>query len=110
MLAFEDPMTKTRLSSSELEKIRDAFKKVFAPNDQLWLFGSKVDMSSKGGDIDLYIETGFDISKVVELELQFSKELFYKLDDRKIDVVIRYQDAPETLIFQIAKETGVRLI
>jgi hypothetical protein len=103
-------MTKTRLSSSEHEKICDAFKKVFAPNDQLWLFGSKVDLSAKGGDIDLYIETEFDISKVVELELQFSKELFFKLDDRKIDVVIRYKDAPETLIYDVAKETGVRFI
>ena len=103
-------MTKTRLSSSEHEKICDAFKKVFAPNDQLWLFGSKVDLSAKGGDIDLYIETEFDISKVVELELQFSKEVFFKLDDRKIDVVIRYKDAPETLIYDVAKETGVRFI
>ncbi len=103
-------MTKTRLSSSEHEKICDAFKKVFAPNDQLWLFGSKVDLSAKGGDIDLYIETEFDISKVVELELQFSKELFFKLDDRKVDVVIRYKDAPETLIYDVAKETGVRFI
>ncbi|RZI46409.1 nucleotidyltransferase domain-containing protein [Candidatus Finniella inopinata] len=103
-------MTKTRLSSSEHEKICDAFKKVFAPDDQLWLFGSKVNLSAKGGDIDLYVETEFDVSKVVQLELQFSKELFYRLDDRKIDVVIRYKDAPETLIFQIAKKTGVRMV
>lgn len=43
-----------RLKESELNNIRDVFMKVFG-EDELYLFGSRVDDGRKGGDIDLYI-------------------------------------------------------
>ena len=44
-----------RLKDYEIVAITDAFKKLFLPQDHLWIFGSRVDMDKRGGDIDLYI-------------------------------------------------------
>ncbi len=38
-----------RLSEQELSSIKLSFKKHFTPNDHLWLFGSRVDDTRKGG-------------------------------------------------------------
>ncbi len=45
-----------RLSQSEKVIIKEAFQKVFYPEDEFWIFGSRVDLSAKGGDIDIFIK------------------------------------------------------
>jgi hypothetical protein len=51
---------KIRLSPIEIDHIIEAFKKHFPQGDGLWIFGSRVDMQAKGGDIDLYVETSLE--------------------------------------------------
>jgi predicted nucleotidyltransferase len=56
-------MQEVRLPDKDLDQIKVLFKSFFN-KDHLWLFGSRVNLSKKGGDIDLYIETSepsFDI-------------------------------------------------
>ncbi len=53
-----------RLTEQEKQSICEAFLRHFGKNDHLWLFGSRVDDSKKGGDIDFYIETEEKNSRV----------------------------------------------
>jgi hypothetical protein len=103
-------MTKIRLTDTHIENICCAFRRIFLANDHLWVFGSRADPSRKGGDIDLYIETSMEVSEIIKVKLTFLKELFFIFEGQKIDVVIRYKNAPNLLIYQQAKETGVQLV
>ncbi len=45
-----------RLSETERKVIRTAAVEFFGDDAEIWLFGSRVDDSKKGGDIDLLIK------------------------------------------------------
>jgi len=46
-----------RLTEFEKKEIKHAVEKNFGTEIDVYLFGSRIDDSLKGGDIDLYIET-----------------------------------------------------
>lgn len=99
-----------RLSTKEINDIKAAFSKVFSNKDQLWLFGSRACLNKKGGDIDLYIETNLTIDQVTQAKLDFARELFLRLDDRKIDIVINYKNSKHLPIYEDAKTSGVKIV
>lgn len=74
-----------RLSNYEINSIKQSFKEVFK-DGKIYLFGSRVDDSRKGGDIDLYIQT--DIKEnVLDKKIKFLAILKQKIGVQKIDVV-----------------------
>ena len=103
---------KIRLSDQVLGAISRNFLECFLPNDKLWLFGSRVDASKKGGDIDLYIETNIDVYDIAfNKKIAFLSNLKKEIGDQKIDVVLRIISSDYHLpIYEIAKSQGVRLI
>ena len=99
-----------RLSSEKVEAIKDAAAEVFGDDAQVWLFGSRVDDARRGGDIDLYIETGLaSAAERARLEARFWVRLQRILGERKIDIVTHARGAPMRPIDQQARTTGVRL-
>ncbi len=85
--------TKVRLTEEEIKTIRKIIKK-YDPDAKIILFGSRTDLSKKGGDIDLLvISDKIDFRKrreiLVDLELS--------LGDRKIDLIVT--DSPEKTEF-----------
>lgn len=101
-----------RLTEPQVDAICASAVKHFGQSTQVWLFGSRVDDRSKGGDIDLYIEPEIaDPTELVDAKLHFLIELHKKLGQQKIDVVIRRAEFTEdSPIFRIARETGVQLL
>jgi predicted nucleotidyltransferase len=95
-----------RLSEEEIQFVRSLVSQACGKSS-IWLFGSRVDDRKKGGDIDLYIETGVEIQMMKQLRLM--SKLQRALGFRKIDLIIRTPNSEERSIFQTAKETGVRL-
>jgi len=94
-----------RLKETEITNIKDLFVKVFG-HGELYLFGSRVDDSKRGGDIDLYIVT--DSKDNLSLKkINFIVLLKKAIDEQKIDVVI--DRGKNRLIDNIAKSTGVLL-
>src|SRR5471030_2196758 len=78
-----------RLTEKELTIIRKTFQEYFSSSDHLWLFGSRVDDSKKGGDIDFYIETmESDTGIAISKRLKFVVALYMSIGDQKIDVVL----------------------
>ncbi|HET9113449.1 MAG TPA: nucleotidyltransferase domain-containing protein [Burkholderiales bacterium] len=100
-----------RLTPVQQAVIRTASAQSFGGNAGVWLFGSRVDDSKKGGDIDLYIEPEIqEADELVAAKLQFLIELHKQLGEQKIDVIIRRAHSDELPIYRVAKETGVRLL
>ncbi|MBK8754241.1 MAG: nucleotidyltransferase domain-containing protein [Candidatus Competibacteraceae bacterium] len=101
-----------RMTDTQLAAIRTSAIKNFGRKTQVWLFGSRVDDSKKGGDIDLYIEPEIqDAAQLVDAKLSFLLELYKQIGEQKIDVVLRRSAVGETLpVYRIARETGVSVL
>jgi hypothetical protein len=99
-----------RLSNSERENIKASFLECFSPADSLWLFGSRVDDSKRGGDIDLYIELQhFHESTVFNARNRFWTLLQDRLGEQKIDIVVCCPNE-QLLIYHVARTEGVKLV
>lgn len=94
-----------RLSSSQIEAIKQQAEHFFGAEAKVWLFGSRVDDTAKGGDIDLYVET--DAAEVVLPAARARGELADRLG-RHVDLVVNNHTKDEP-IFHIAKTQGVRI-
>lgn len=74
-----------RLKAKEAKAIISAFKEVFG-HGKLYLFGSRLDDSKKGGDIDLYL-CPIDHSDLQKKKASFLVKLDDVLGEQKIDIV-----------------------
>ena len=100
-----------RLTPFEIDAICTSFRTYFAPEDHLWLFGSRVNPKARGGDIDLYVETVLDASAAVKSETAFVVELWNKIGEQKIDVVLHLITSDYKLaIYDVARTEGVQLV
>lgn len=74
-----------RLKENEIIQIKKSFESVFQTG-KIYLFGSRIDDTKKGGDIDLYLEIE-DKTNLFEKKIKFLAKLKIKIGDQKIDVV-----------------------
>jgi len=103
--------SKIRLREYDVEAIKAAFKKNFGPDDHLWIFGSRVELEKRGGDIDLYVETSESLENAYKKKRRFVGDLWATIGEQKIDVVLHLaSDTEDKLIYSVAKEDGVMLV
>ena len=93
-----------RLEEWEVIEIKKAAKLVFGENVKVILFGSRVDDSKKGGDIDLYVITD---TPTYEKKTKFWIELQERLGEQKIDIIL--SENPNRVIEKVALKEGVEL-
>lgn len=99
-----------RLTSKQVELIKTVINRYFGDDSLLVLFGSRVDDSKKGGDIDLYVECeNVSAEQVVDAKLNALVELKLGLGDQKIDLVVNNKKGPVLPIYTIAKSQGIIL-
>ena len=100
-----------RLTEQQHSTIRSIVAETFGAGACVWLFGSRVDDSKRGGDIDLLIETDqVDINAITRAEIAFLTKLQMKLGEQKIDVLLDYPSRKtHPPIFSIARKTGILL-
>lgn len=100
-----------RLQPNEAAAIREAVLRHFGADAEAWLFGSRVDDTRRGGDIDLYVETGIESdADIVRRQIELMGDLYLRLGEQKIDVVIKSRHHGKELpIHRVARETGIRL-
>jgi len=94
-----------RLSYLEVEKIIKLKENFFSKTTKIFLFGSRVDNSQKGGDIDLYIQS--DDENLLEKKVLFLTSLKEMLGEQKIDIVFAKDN--ERLVEQEAVSKGIEL-
>lgn len=98
-----------RLTEHEIQVIRDTAHDVFGYNIRIILFGSRVNDSAKGGDIDLMIEVSTDVDRPALLSARVASRVSRLLDGRAVDVVLKAPNLNTQPIHEIATNTGVVL-
>jgi predicted nucleotidyltransferase len=93
-----------RLSDQERHTIRAVTAEVFGPDARVMLFGSRVDDTRRGGDIDLFVDAP-DTSNLSAKKIRFAVQLQMRLGEQKIDIVVASD--PSRTIEQEARRTGV---
>lgn len=109
----EELLSKVRLQDYQLRAIIDNFKKFFPEDDHLWLFGSRADLSKKGGDIDLYIESTIsELDDVKQRQNDLISAIWKDIGEQKIDIVVNMITQPyeKLVVYSVAKEKGVQLL
>lgn len=95
-----------RLSQFEVDSIKKMATSAFGADTKVMLFGSRVDETLKGGDIDLYIEPS-EQKDLSRKKVEFLVKLKLLIGDQKIDVIIAKDHS--RLIEQEALHKGVAL-
>jgi len=98
-----------RLSDYEIESIKRLAATYFGEGSKVYIFGSRVDDSRHGGDIDIYIESD-DVGEMFKRKLFFILDLQELIGEQKIDVVVNDLANQQNLpIYDIAKREGVAI-
>ena len=97
-----------RLTADQAEVIRTAVREVYGEDSRLWLFGSRVDDTRRGGDIDLLVRPDSSGGYALMDKIRLLGKLERGLGERKIDIVIETQDDQRPIV-KIAHERGIRL-
>jgi len=95
-----------RLSKEEVEIIKSNILK-HIKDAKIMLFGSRVDDSKRGGDIDIFIQT--DQIVTLKNEIDISADLERNGILRKVDLVVKAPNKKEQSIFETAVLQGVYL-
>ncbi len=98
-----------RLTKLQIDTLIAATHRSFGESAKIWLFGSRVDDSKKGGDIDLYIETDKEIG-VVAVKLEMLCSIWDVFGEQKIDILVRRRNLPASPMHEIAKSSGKALL
>ncbi len=98
-----------RLSLTEARLIRETAEAHFGPGTVVRLFGSRVDDTRRGGDIDLHIIAADPDRVSLENELRFRVALEGAIGEQRVDLLLRRKSDQDLPIDHIAKETGMTL-
>ncbi len=94
-----------RLTAQQHKTIKSKFLEIFQQG-RIYLFGSRVDDSKKGGDIDLYIVTPNQENLFMK-KIKFLAKVKKEIGEQKIDVVFNIDS--NRLIEKEAKKWGIQL-
>jgi predicted nucleotidyltransferase len=97
-----------RLSPAEVAAIKAAAREAFGDGAVVRLFGSRVDDSARGGDIDLHVEADHGAADLAHAA-RFRSLLWQALDEEQVDVVVRARDAAPSWLDRAARREGVIL-
>lgn len=95
-----------RLTTRQRHIIRQCAEEIFGKDISIQLFGSRLNDSLRGGDIDLLIESQAIIPNKLEKTLRLTARLQIHLGDQPIDVLVIDPETPLNPIHQQAQLTG----
>ena len=97
-----------RLTPDEVAAIKAAAREAFGETAVVRLFGSRVDDSLRGGDIDLHVETDTLVDEW-RARGDFQDKLFGSIEPQKVDVIIRERGTTARGFQRIGYRDGIPL-
>lgn len=98
-----------RLDDKTREIIKSEVASQLGAETTVRLFGSRVDDTQRGGDIDLLIEPGRSLMHRIQAECRLAARLYIRLGGRKVDVLIKNPLEPTLPIHEQALQNGIVL-
>lgn len=80
-----------RLDPEEIIAIKAAVRFAFGETATVRLFGSRVDDSLRGGDIDLHVETDA-LRDERQAKGRFDDYLFARIEEQKVDLIVTQRE------------------
>lgn len=101
-----------RLRDEQIEAIKGAVHRHFGSTARVFLFGSRVDDSKSGGDIDLLVEHDGSLTggSLVRAKLKTMSDIQFAIGEMKIDIVTVDRNTEGTGESEGAKERGPLII
>lgn len=93
-----------RLSHNEIDVIETTTAEIFGKSAEVRFFGSRLDDSARGGDIDLLVELKGPVEKPARLSARLSVKIMRATQGRKVDVIVAAPNLEELPIHRIARE------
>lgn len=97
---------KIRLQEVQQQAIK-ALAAEFFDSSKVWIFGSRADIDLKGGDIDIYIQTGRK-EGILGAKLAFLREFEKRFGEQNVDLVVDNGTKGKE-IYAVAQKEGVAL-
>ncbi len=104
-----DKINKMRLISAQIDAIKSTATAVLGEGAQVTLFGSRVDDTAKGGDVDLMIEVPQDLADPAVMSARIASQVSRAMHGRRVDVLLKAPNLLEQPIHRIAAHQGVAL-
>jgi len=102
-----------RLTDAEQADIAAAARAILPAGSRVSLFGSRLDDSRRGGDVDLWIELAGQPSAadIVRLRGRLTAALYRRWGERRIDMLMTLRDQPDARpIVQEARNRSIELV
>lgn len=96
-----------RLSEWQRDIIKQKALECFGEDVQVYIFGSRVDDTKRGGDIDIYVKT-LPTDRMLDMKIEYLQKLERELGEQKIDAVIDDGKSQKT-IYKVARKEGIKL-
>lgn len=98
-----------RLSPEQQAAIRRIVADVAGPDAQVRLFGSRLDDSARGGDVDLFVTLERPVEQPALVSAQLSARISRHLQGRRVDVILSAPNLRTLPIHDVARREGVLL-
>jgi len=102
---FPGKVGNMRLTASEISAVREEIGRR-DPQAEVYLYGSRVDDTARGGDVDLLVVSDtLGFRDVLRLRIRILDRIGWQ----QLDLVVRRRDQVDEPLAAMAQETGVRL-
>lgn len=98
-----------RLTDTQRQIIQRIVTDELGPGASVRLFGSRLDDTAHGGDIDLFVELDQPVEHPARLSARLSVRIMRAMQGRKVDVLLSAPNLSEQAIHILAREQGVLL-
>ena len=98
-----------RLSRELQHQIKRLALEEFGDRARVIVFGSRVDDTQKGGDLDLLLQLPYPVENPALQAARFSTLVSRLMDGRKVDVLLQAPQLKVLPVHRIAEATGVPL-
>lgn len=98
-----------RLTAQQVDTIRRVIREEAGADAAVRLFGSRLDDTARGGDIDLLVRTSRPIDSPALFSAQLAARLVRALGGRRVDVVLCAPNLQALPIHELAEAEGVLL-
>jgi predicted nucleotidyltransferase len=95
-----------RLTDDQIQAIRQSAQQIGGAQSNVRVFGSRLDDSARGGDLDLMLELPAPVDNPALMAAQLAARVSRAMHGRKVDVVISAPNLMRLPIHDIAFQEG----
>lgn len=95
-----------RLTTQQMQGICKIVKQIAGENARVWVFGSRLEDTAQGGDLDLMVELSDPVDNPALMSATVSTHVSRLMQGRKVDVLLYAPNLKRLAIHDIAFKEG----